>query len=301
MRALVGGIGCHAGVVSPVTEAMTCYRHPDRETGLRCTRCGTPACWECLRPAPVGSHCLKCIREAERTTRHVTLPWQRQTNPAVIAVIAVCVVAYVFQSAGGLRGAFTLRYSAIGAKIAAGELYRLVTAVFLHGGLLHIAFNMLVLWIYGQEVERREGALRFLVVFLGAGILGNVVAYFVIPAFTVSLGASGGVFGLLGYALVRAWRSGGDVRQIAALIGINLLLPLFVPGINVAAHLGGLAAGMLYAAVVPQVARGWRAWTGVVLMLALIGVGVVAVDQSAPGSLRSTPASRAPAASRSSA
>ncbi|HEX2851137.1 MAG TPA: rhomboid family intramembrane serine protease [Acidimicrobiales bacterium] len=286
-------------------EVLHCYRHRTRETGLRCTRCGTPACWECLRPAPVGSHCLKCIREGARTQRHVTLPWERRSGAAVVALVLACVAVYLLQTSGttalgrpgggvgpgrGARGVgldtFTLRYAAVGSKIAAGEWYRLVTAVFLHGGVMHLALNMFALWIFGQEIERREGAVRFLAIFLGAGIVGNVVAYFILPGTTVSVGASGGVFGLLGVALVWAWRSHGDVRPIAALIGLNLLLPLAVPGINVAAHLGGLVAGAAYGLVVSPVARGWRSWAGVALLLALVAAGVLAVGASDPGSLR---------------
>ena len=92
----------------------TCYRHPKRETGLHCTRCGRRACHECLRPAPVGSHCLECLKDGQKTMRLMDLPWQgRNAGPGVALIVTACVAVFALQFVQDLPP----RYALIPAKV----------------------------------------------------------------------------------------------------------------------------------------------------------------------------------------
>jgi membrane associated rhomboid family serine protease len=232
----------------------------------------------------VGSHCPDCIDEGRKSGgRQVEIPWRRgNKTPAVTAAIVVaCIGAFILQNganaASGIEE-FTYRFAEVGVLVHAGEFYRLLTAVFLHHDVIHLGMNMYALWIYGQGLEQREGRARFAAVFVAAGVIGNVASYFVVSGMAVAVGASGGVFGLLGVALVRARQTNSDMRSLLTILAINLAIPFVVPGINVAAHLGGLAAGALYAVASPASARArsWQAWTGTAVLVAIAIAGTVA-------------------------
>jgi len=132
--------------------------------------------------------------------------------------------------------------------VAHGEWYRIVTGAFIHGGPLHLAFNMLALWQTGILLEGRLGRLRFAVVFTVA-VLGGAFGALLLAPDSFTVGASGGVFGLFGARFV-AERKGlfGRVgSSFGMLIVINLVLTFAIPGISIGGHLGGLAAGSLIA------------------------------------------------------
>jgi membrane associated rhomboid family serine protease len=260
-----------------------CYRHPKRETGLRCTRCERPACYECLRPAPVGSHCLDCLKDGQKSMRLMDAPWQgRNAGPGVALIVTACVAAFVLQyAAADVEANFAL----VGAEVARGETYRLVTSLFLHFGVVHLAMNMLAVWIFGLEVERREGSVRTVAVFLVAGLVGGATAYLFHPPFAQVAGASGGVFGLLGVALVRTIRSGQSAQSLIGLLIINLFIGIAVPGISLAAHGGGFVAGAAYALASTLPAR-WRpAWVSAAVLLVLLGATAFVVTSLDPGLL----------------
>lgn len=264
------------------TNTATCYRHPKRETGLHCTRCGRSACHECLRPAPVGSHCLDCLKDGQRTMRLADAPWQgRNAGPGSTLIIAVAVAVFALQFVQDLDPRFAL----VGAKVADGELYRLVTSMFLHFGVVHLAMNMLAVWIFGLEVERREGSVRTVAIFLVSGIVGGGAAYLFHPAFTQVAGASGGVFGLFGVALVRTLRARQPAQQLIGLLLINLFIGIAVPGISLAAHAGGLAAGMLYAGASTLHRRFRPAWVSAAVLVALLAATAWVVTSLQPGLL----------------
>ncbi len=135
------------------------------------------------------------------------------------------------------------------------ELYRLVTSIFLHGGLFHFLFNMYALYIIGPQLESFFGKTKYLCIYLGSGILGNLLSMLFQDAFVVSVGASGAIFGLLGALLYfgyhyRVYLGTVMKSQVIPIILFNLALGLFIPGINIAAHLGGLFAGYLVAKMV---------------------------------------------------
>jgi membrane associated rhomboid family serine protease len=164
------------------------------------------------------------------------------------SAIALCVAVFVLQSGpGGAR--FTSRFALYGPAIAEGEWWRLLTSGFLHANLLHLGFNMLMLYFFARVLESRlarsswQFPLLYVVSLLG-GSLGALLLEYSMPA----LGASGAVFGLGGAMLLRDrfelgnWNASGTVSWIA----INLVFTLALPGISKGGHLGGLAAGAAF-------------------------------------------------------
>ena len=136
-----------------------------------------------------------------------------------------------------------------GLSVKMGEYYRLLTAVFVHANIAHLLFNMYALWIIGMQLESFIGKWRFLVVYLFSALCGSLLSVVVTPD-ALSVGASGAIFGLLGALLYfgyhyRIYLGTVIKSQIIPLIVINLLLGFMVPGIDNAAHIGGLIGGAL--------------------------------------------------------
>jgi membrane associated rhomboid family serine protease len=131
--------------------------------------------------------------------------------------------------------------------VASGEWWRMVTAAFLHEQVWHIAFNMLGLWYLGPPLEAALGRVRFLALYLISGIAGNALFYLLAPQNQLSLGASGAIFGLFGATAVLMRRMRYDMRPIAILLGINLVITFAWADIAWQAHIGGLVAGALIA------------------------------------------------------
>lgn len=153
---------------------------------------------------------------------------------------------------GGTTDVNTLiRYGAFSPYLVKfyGEYYRFVTSIFIHIGIMHIFFNGYALYIFGPQIERLLGPKKFLLFFLLTGVGGNL-ATFIFNFDSISAGASGSLFGILGAFLYLVHRhrdmvTPGGRRQIFSLITINLILTLVVPSISTTAHLGGLAMGYL--------------------------------------------------------
>ena len=228
----------------------TCYRHGARVTGASCTRCERPICPDCMIEAPVGHHCPTCVQEAQGTMRHVRrVRYARggtvAAAPVVLALIATNVAMFVIDVADP---SLTRRFADNALLVAEGEYYRMLTAAFLHAGLLHLGFNMLALYLFGSQVERVLGVGRFVALYLLAAVGGSAVSHFFGPPATYGVGASGAVFGLLGAYLAIARARGLDTSQVAGLIAVNLFLGAVIPGIDNAAHVGGLVTGAVLAA-----------------------------------------------------
>lgn len=214
--------------------------------------------------------------------RLVDAPWQRRsTGRGIPVVIVACVAVFALQLTGDIEA----RYSMVGALVSAGETYRLFTSMFLHFGVLHLAMNMLAAWIFGLEVEQQEGPVRTVAAFLVTGLVGGAAAYLFHPPFAQVAGASGGVFGLLGVALILTLRAGRPAQSLIGLLLINLFIGFAVPSISLAAHAGGFVAGALYgaAASAPASARP-RILSAVVLAVLVAAVALV-VATTDPGSL----------------
>jgi membrane associated rhomboid family serine protease len=176
------------------------------------------------------------------------------TRPVVTYVlIGINAVVYALQfvlPAGGGIDPVTEHFSMWPLGIALNnEWWRLGTAAFLHGSLLHLAFNMLVLFTLGPTLERVLRPGRYLLLYVMAAIGGGVASYAFSPIATVSVGASGAIFGLMGALIVAGRRLRYDVTQVVILLAINVGIGFISPGIDWRAHLGGLITGAATAAV----------------------------------------------------
>lgn len=129
-------------------------------------------------------------------------------------------------------------------------LFRLITSIFLHGGIMHLLFNMYALYIIGPQIESFFGKTKYLLIYLGGGIIGNLLSMLFQANNVVSIGASGAIFGLLG-ALVyfgyhyRVYLGSVIKSQIIPLIILNLAIGFMIPGIDIFSHFGGLIGGFL--------------------------------------------------------
>jgi membrane associated rhomboid family serine protease len=225
-------------------EVPTCYRHPGRETYVRCTRCDRYICPDCMRSAAVGHQCVECVRAGGRTVRRARTVFggRVSTTPVVTYIlIAINVVAFVLQSADrGLERRYALAASAVAGD---GQYERLVTAAFLHYGIAHLLLNMWALFVVGQPLEQWLGRLRFTALYGLSALGGSVLVYLLAAPNTLTAGASGAIFGLFGAIFVVAKRLNYDVRGIAVLIVINLVFTFTFSGISWQGHVGGLITG----------------------------------------------------------
>ncbi|HEX9312472.1 MAG TPA: rhomboid family intramembrane serine protease [Actinomycetota bacterium] len=272
----------------------TCYRHPRETTGVHCTRCGRPICPECMRPAAVGYQCPECVAEARASfpRRRVQVKFVLGRPGALTtSLLAINLAMFVVEVAvGGARslasGPSELKLFNLGAMyppaIAHGQYWRLFTAMFLHAGLVHIAFNMYALYLFGYLIEEAFGKVRFLLIYLVAGLLASVASYTFSDPHAVAVGASGAIFGLLGAWVAYNYRRRGtpaaafQLRWALMLIGINLILGFSIAIIDNNAHIGGLIAGIAAGTLADGIGpRSTRALVQVLGFAALIGIGVV--------------------------
>ena len=208
--------------------------------------------------APVGIKCpdhagVGAARVApQRTVRHAQRTIGGVTAPATVGLVALNVLVYlvtVYQGAGVSEpgGKLFNDGALVGALIYTdGDWYRLVTAMFLHASLLHLAFNMLALYWLGMIVEHALGSWRFLLLYFVSGIAGSAGALVLSNPTAVTVGASGAIYGIMGALLVLEYRATGSFAgQALGLIVLNLALTFAIPNISVGGHLGGLVGGIL--------------------------------------------------------
>ncbi len=307
----------------PRAEVERCYRHPDVETGVHCTRCGKPICTDCMVPAPVGHQCPDCVAEARREFRkgpgrRIAVAEAKAFSATRALLIAIGVVYVIEVAVGGagslLSGPSSRQLVDLGGEVplgiqvdggiigvATGQYWRLVTAMFLHGGLLHAAMNAWVLYVLGTALERELGRARFVAVYVLSGLFAGAASY----AFTalqagngsfesltvVSVGASGAIFGLFGAFVAFNWRrrhlalANARLRQILPWIVLNLVFSFSLPFIDWRAHVGGLVAGLAAGYAVeglgPDAAtKRWTSIAGLALVL------LAAVALTAWGTMR---------------
>ncbi len=235
--------------------------------------------------ADVGFQCIDCVRQSSpphKAVSPLTVAGGKHVGTAWVTwtIVAVCVVIYLGESIIGIAPS-AVAYGMVPLAIAIDDQWwRLITAAFLHGSLLHIGFNMLVLASVGPTMERILGHGRYLVLYLVAALGGSIASYCFSSPATVSVGASGAIFGLLGALLVAGRRLRFDITQVLILIGINLAIG-FIPGTGIdwRAHAGGLVAGAAVTAVMvhpPQRNRMLVQVVGVaVILVVLVGAGLV--------------------------
>src|SRR4051795_638806 len=254
----------------------TCYRHPSRETGVSCSNCGRPICPDCMTPTNVGMRCPEC---AKQKTQVRTISTLHDEPRVTMAIIAICVIALLGSGSfgvGGGGGTLYDRGALVGVLVDQGDWWRLVTSGFLHSGFIHIGFNMYLLWILGQQLERVMGSARFGVVYMTALLCGSFGAL-VQTTLAPVVGASGAVFGLMGATVIEMRRRGMDPwgGGIGGLIVLNLVIS-FIPGLNIAfgGHIGGLIGGVLAALAFDLAERRRLPWLGFVLCALLAAAAV---------------------------
>ncbi|GAA3158810.1 rhomboid family intramembrane serine protease [Streptomyces rameus] len=251
-----------AGSERDTRSVPVCYRHPDRETGVRCTRCERPICPECMVSASVGFQCPDCVRggsatgPAPQASRPRTIAGGTVTaDPRLLTKILIGINLAVFLAIQAdrslldhvvLYGAWPPKPFPPASGVAGGEWYRFVTSMFAHEQYWHIGFNMLSLWWVGGPLEAALGRARYLAVYFVSGLAGGALTYLLAPPATASLGASGAIFGLFGATAVLMRRLNYDMRPVIALLVINLVFT-FNPAMNISwqAHIGGLVAGVV--------------------------------------------------------
>jgi membrane associated rhomboid family serine protease len=261
----------------------TCYRHPSRETNVACSNCERPICPDCMTSTPVGMRCPECSKQTTQV-RHSTGAPGRGDAPATFAIIGACVLAFVAEMAGG-GGIGSLGNSSIGVDfglfgpaVADGEPYRIVTSAFLHAGLLHLGLNMFALYVLGTLLEPAIGTARFAGIYL-VSILGGAFGALLLDPLELTVGASGGIFGLMAAAFLIARDRGLDelASQVGFFVVINLVFTFSVSGISIGGHLGGLIGGALAAFVLTRVPRLRSSNGGAIELAALAVMCVVAV------------------------
>lgn len=126
------------------------------------------------------------------------------------------------------------------------EWWRLLTSAFQHFGPVHLLLNMYMLWILGIGIERSIGHLRFLALYLISAVGGSVAVLQFSPI-ALTAGASGAIFGMMGAYAIVAMTMRLDIKGVAVLLALNIGISIFVPGISLAAHLGGLVVGAIAA------------------------------------------------------
>jgi len=261
-----------------------CYRHPDRVTYIHCGRCDRPICAECMIAAPVGFQCPSCVASAEVPQVHTPIGAPVISRPYLTyGLIGINVVVFLLQlSIGVNESASNWGMWPIGIA-ANGDYWSLFTSAFLHGSILHIAFNMYVLFVMGPTLERVLGHARFFVLYLLAALGGAVASYAFSEMNTVSVGASGAIFGLMGAFIVAGRRLRYDITQVLVLLAINLGFGFIQPNVDWRAHLGGLVVGALVAAIFVFAPRRnqvmWQAIGCLGLLVVLVTATMVRTSQ----------------------
>ena len=262
----------------PVPPTTThCYRHPDREAGRSCTRCGRPACSDCLVQAAVGSHCLDCAKAARPdVVTRAKLVSSRVLTPVTYTIMGLNVAVFllmVLADSRTLGGNVTEAHYNLGlnktilgggvpnwngtAYVPDHQWYRLVTAGFIHFGVLHIAMNMFLLFQLGKLLERALGPTKLVLMYV-ASLLAGSLGVLLLDSGGISGGASGAVFGLMAGAAVGLHRRGVNVFStgIGTTLLLNLVLTFTISGISKGGHVGGAIGGAICGYII--LAPNWR-------------------------------------------
>lgn len=230
-------------------------------------------------PASVGFQCPECVRNEPVPQPKVMTPvgGARVEKPYVTYVlIGINVLLFGFSFVSGIDQV-AQDYGMFPPAIAVnGEYWRLLSSAFLHGGILHILFNMYVLFVIGQVLERILGHARYAILYLVAALGGAVASYMFSDILTVSVGASGAIFGLMGALVVAGRRLRYDITQVLVLLVINVAIGFMSPGVDWRAHLGGLVIGGAVAAVYVFAPRKGRTTWQVLGVGGIVAVLVVA-------------------------
>ena len=260
-----------------------CYRHADREAYISCQRCERLICPDCMRDAAVGFQCPECVAEGSKSVRAPrTIAGGAITMSAgavSMALLGLNVVVFLLQKVteGSVNSVFQLG-AMQGYAVSEGDYWRLLTAAFLHLGILHIAFNMYALYLFGPFVERALGTTRFVIAYLTMAVASSVFVYWLTEPQIATVGASGAIFGLFGLALVVLIRLRQDVRGLLVLLAINAFISL-QGNISWQGHLGGFVTGVVLGAALAYAPRERRtaihiATFGLTWLFIVVAVGL---------------------------
>ena len=298
------------------TGVPTCYRHPDRETWIRCQRCDKSICPDCMRDAAVGFQCPDCVKEASKGSRQNRALYggERSADPRLTSYVLIGINALVWlaiaatggrlsrvadlfalaptgschsastpsQYYPGIEESFVCTRLTQGDGIwhpgvADGAYWQLVTSVFTHVEIWHLAMNMFALFIFGPALEAIVGRARFLAVYLVSGLASSVLVLFLSSPDGSTVGASGALFGLLGALLVAARKARLNSQWLMQNLAIGVVIT--VVGwrmISWQGHLGGFLGGVAAAALIayaPKARRPLVQWGGLALVtLVLLGL-----------------------------
>ena len=249
---------------------------------VRCQRCDRPTCPACQVPSTVGVHCVDCARQSQAGRRQArTLLGGTVVSGAVVTkvLIGLCVAAYAIQI---LVPALDFQLAFV-PELAASEPWRFLTTAFLHANYMHLGFNMWALWVLGGVLEPVLGRWRFTAIYLLSALGGSTAIYWLSwPGtdswITMTVGASGAVFGLFSTMFVVQRRFGRDTSGIVALLAINAVISFLGANISWQGHLGGLVVGGIVAAIYAWAPRGKRQSVGiagtVAVAVVLVGLNI---------------------------
>ncbi len=276
-----------------------CYRHPDRETYVACQRCGRPICPDCMLQASVGFQCPECVRQGHSQTRQARTSFGGrvavQSSVVTVTLIAVNVAIFLLVNiTGGINGRVGKLLIELPTNVgyapdahiygvAQGAYWQLVTSTFTHFQILHIAMNMIGLWIFGSFLEHELGRWRYLALYLVTGLVGSVGVYLVADPHVAALGASGSVFGLFAASFIVLLKQHREITQLVVLLVLNLFISFAVPNIAWQAHIGGLLSGLAIGAAYAYAPREHRTLVqvGTLAVIVLACVAAVAMRTSA--------------------
>lgn len=298
----------------PVGGGPTCYRHPQRETYIRCQRCERGICPDCMREASVGFQCPDCVGQAAKASRQNQAVYggQRSADPRLTTYVLMGLNALVWLAITATGGASSWLVQRLALRpdgacvdegmaswyprageavcsrlgntqwlegVSGGDWWQPLTSAFTHVDVWHIGLNMLGLWFLGPTVESIVGRARFLAIYLVSALTASAMVMWLGDAHSYTLGASGAIFGLMGAVLVLAHKVRGNLQQIGMWIALNFVITFTISGISWQGHLGGFLGGLLVAALVayaPKPRRTTIQWAGMSALGAL-AVGLIAL------------------------
>lgn len=199
---------------------------------------------------PLANVIIEIINPKRKTEKY-------KKSSLTLGLIAINIILFIISSAisGNIFDIDSMTLLKLGAKynpaINNGEVWRLITAAFLHGGIMHLACNMYSLYIVGSQIEVIYGKKKYIIIYFFSALGSSGLSYLLAPR-SLSVGASGAIFGLMGALLVFVLRNRkklnkGIIGNLIAVIAVNLYIGLTIPNIDNFGHIGGLIIGIIIA------------------------------------------------------
>jgi len=199
-----------------------------------------------MNSASIGYQCPQCAKDTIPVIRNIQATGFRDKDIKVTRFLASSLISiYVIQLVFG--DILIQNFSLFAPAVSGGQWWRLLTAGFLHGSILHLFMNVYILWVIGNQIEKIIGSVKFSVIYFLSLIGGSLASFWFSPFGSYSIGASGAIFGLMGAMLIIGRKMRLDISQVAFLVGINVVLGFVLSGIDWRAHLGGLFVGVISA------------------------------------------------------